>query len=178
MSLLKTLKGQILLVSVGCLVAGLLALTAANYLTARSQAYASLTAQSQALAQSHIEALRDWARSKSLVVASAAAALEDFAKSAGLSLGTGLASFSARVAAVAGEGLDPSAIRYDAAFGRPLDYYTGLVFEIAPAGEAVVLAGGGRFDRLLTLLGAKEHIPAVGFSLWLDRIAGVKGAAA
>ena len=77
MSLLKTLKGQILLVSVGCLVAGLLALTAANYLTARSQAYASLTAQSQALAQSHIEALRDWARSKSLVVASAAAALED-----------------------------------------------------------------------------------------------------
>ena len=77
MSLLKTLKGQILLVSVGCLVAGLLALTAANYLTARSQAYASLTAQSQALAHSHIEALRDWARSKSLVVASAAAALED-----------------------------------------------------------------------------------------------------
>ena len=57
--------------------AGLLALTAANYLTARSQAYASLTAQSQALAHSHIEALRDWARSKSLVVASAAAALED-----------------------------------------------------------------------------------------------------
>ena len=77
MSLLKTLKGQILLVSVGCLVAGLLALTAANYLTARSQAYASLTAQSQALANSHIETLRDWARSKSLVVASAAAALED-----------------------------------------------------------------------------------------------------
>ena len=77
MSLLKTLKGQILVVSVGCLVAGLLALTAANYLTARSQAYASLTAQSQALAHSHIEALRDWARSKALVVESAAAALDD-----------------------------------------------------------------------------------------------------
>ena len=45
MSLLKTLKGQILLVSVGCLVAGLLALTVANYLTARTQAYDSLTAQ-------------------------------------------------------------------------------------------------------------------------------------
>ena len=55
MSLLKTLKGQILLVSIGCLVAWLLALTVANYLTARSQAYASLTAQSQALAHSHIE---------------------------------------------------------------------------------------------------------------------------
>lgn len=77
MSLLKTLKGQILLVSVGCLVAGLIALTVANYLTARSQAYASLTAQSQALAHSHIEALRDWARSKAQVVESAAAALDD-----------------------------------------------------------------------------------------------------
>ncbi|MCO5058964.1 MAG: ATP phosphoribosyltransferase regulatory subunit, partial [Rhizobiaceae bacterium] len=83
-----------------------------------------------------------------------------------------------RVAALRATGVDPATITYRAAFGRPLDYYTGLVFEIAPAGEALVLAGGGRFDRLLTLLGAKERIPAVGFSLWLDRIAGVKGAAA
>ncbi|MFN7156531.1 MAG: methyl-accepting chemotaxis protein [Acidovorax sp.] len=77
MSFLKTLKGQILLVSIACLVAGLLALTVANYLTARSQAYASLTAQSQALAHSHIETLRDWARGKAAVVESASAALED-----------------------------------------------------------------------------------------------------
>ena len=35
-------------------------------------------------------------------------------------------------------------------------------------GEAEM--GGGRFDRLLTLLGAESRIPAVGFSLWLDRI--------
>ncbi|RVN77384.1 ATP phosphoribosyltransferase regulatory subunit, partial [Sinorhizobium meliloti] len=61
-------------------------------------------------------------------------------------------------------------MRYRAAFGRPLDYYTGLVFEIGVEGTPAVLAGGGRFDRLLTLLGAREHIPAVGFSLWLDRI--------
>ncbi|RYG63900.1 ATP phosphoribosyltransferase regulatory subunit, partial [bacterium] len=32
------------------------------------------------------------------------------------------------------------------------------------------LAGGGRYDRLLTFLGAKAPIPAVGFSIWLDRI--------
>ncbi len=31
-------------------------------------------------------------------------------------------------------------------------------------------AGGGRYDRLLTLLGAKTPIPGVGFSVWLDRI--------
>ena len=61
-------------------------------------------------------------------------------------------------------------ITYRAAFGRPLDYYTGLVFEIAIEGSSAVLAGGGRFDRLMTLLGARTRIPAVGFSLWLDRI--------
>ncbi|TIO11841.1 MAG: ATP phosphoribosyltransferase regulatory subunit, partial [Mesorhizobium sp.] len=56
------------------------------------------------------------------------------------------------------------------AFGRPLDYYTGLVFEIAAENGDRPLAGGGRYDRLLTLLGAKTPIPGVGFSVWLDRI--------
>ena len=113
-----------------------------------------------------------------LTLAEAPGALAAFAGKAGLSLGEALARFESRVAALREAGVDPASITYRAAFGRPLDYYTGLVFEITPAGEAVVLAGGGRFDRLLTLLGARERIPAVGFSLWLDRIAGVKGAAA
>ncbi len=114
---------------------------------------------------------------------SAAAALEAFAGSAGLSLGTALASFSARVEAVAAQGLPPAGIRYDAAFGRPLDYYTGLVFEISagagsPEAKARPLAGGGRYDRLLTLLGARTPIPGVGFSVWLDRIEQLRGGAA
>ncbi len=113
----------------------------------------------------------------------AAAALGAFAGPAGLSLGPALANFSARVAAVAAHGLDPAAIRYDAAFGRPLDYYTGLVFEIAAdpgtsAPGSAPLAGGGRYDRLLTLLGAKSPIPGVGFSVWLDRIDALRGGAA
>ena len=66
-------------------------------------------------------------------------------------------------------------IFYDAAFGRPLDYYTGLVFEIGVPGAERPLAGGGRFDRLLTLLGAKKPIPGVGFSVWLDRIEAARG---
>ena len=40
-----------------------------------------------------------------------------------------------------------------------------------------MLAGGGRFDKLMTFLGAKERIPAVGFSLWLDRIETERAAA-
>jgi ATP phosphoribosyltransferase regulatory subunit len=45
-----------------------------------------------------------------------------------------------------------------------------LVFEIRSDGNGVVLAGGGRYDRLLTLLGAPEPIAGVGFSVWLDRV--------
>ncbi|WP_312411853.1 ATP phosphoribosyltransferase regulatory subunit [Shinella sp.] len=113
-----------------------------------------------------------------LSLADAPQALAAFAQKAGLSLGEALTRFESRVAALHEAGMDPSAVTYRAAFGRPLDYYTGLVFEITPEGNPLVLAGGGRFDRLLTLLGAKERIPAVGFSLWLDRIASVKEAAA
>ncbi|WEX78145.1 ATP phosphoribosyltransferase regulatory subunit [Sinorhizobium numidicum] len=105
-----------------------------------------------------------------LALVDAPAALHRFASKSRLKIDDALALFDARVAALAEAGADPRLIRYRAAFGRPLDYYTGLVFEIEVEGTAAVLAGGGRFDRLLTLLGAREHIPAVGFSLWLDRI--------
>jgi ATP phosphoribosyltransferase regulatory subunit len=108
--------------------------------------------------------------SLSVPLADASAALAGFADAAGLKLGAALKNFEARVAALADAGVGVSKIDYRAAFGRPLDYYTGLVFEVMVAGSSAVLAGGGRFDRLMTLLGAKDHIPAVGFALWLDRI--------
>ncbi|TQN62551.1 ATP phosphoribosyltransferase regulatory subunit [Agrobacterium tumefaciens] len=101
--------------------------------------------------------------------------LADFAAKAKLKLDGALSAFDKRVAALANAGVDLETVTYGAAFGRPLDYYTGLVFEVVEAGDDSVLAGGGRFDRLLTLLGAQEKIPAVGFSLWLDRIETVRG---
>jgi ATP phosphoribosyltransferase regulatory subunit len=100
----------------------------------------------------------------------AADELSKFCSEARLSLGAALDVFSARVEALEEEGVPPEAIRYDAAFGRPLDYYTGLVFEMAAEREELPLLGGGRYDRLLTLLGAAKPIPAVGFSVWLDRV--------
>jgi ATP phosphoribosyltransferase regulatory subunit len=111
-------------------------------------------------------------------LAEAAQALEKFAADAGLALGAALENFGARATALAGHGLAAEAVRYDAAFGRPLDYYTGMVFEItSPQEGGTVLAGGGRYDRLLTLLGAKTPIPGVGFSVWLDRIEAARGGA-
>ena len=77
MSLGKTLRGQILLLSLACLVAALAALTAANYASVRSHAYASLAANARALAHSHIETLRDWAKAKASIVEAAGAALDE-----------------------------------------------------------------------------------------------------
>lgn len=101
-------------------------------------------------------------------------ALEGFARDAGLSLGGALEIFGRRAEALAKDGLPTNAVRYDAAFGRPLDYYTGLVFEISNEASDRPLAGGGRYDRLLTLLGAAKPIPGVGFSVWLDRIVALR----
>lgn len=63
-------------------------------------------------------------------------------------------------------------IRYRASFGRRLDYYTGFVFEVYSKQESEPLVGGGRYDRLLTLLGSPQEIPAVGFAVWLERLTG------
>ena len=55
---------------------------------------------------------------------------------------------------------------------RGLDYYTKTVFEIWPEekeGRQISLAGGGRYDNLIKLLGGKDT-PAVGFAMGLDRI--------
>jgi ATP phosphoribosyltransferase regulatory subunit len=38
------------------------------------------------------------------------------------------------------------------------------------------LVAGGRYDELLTRLGAKAAIPAVGFSVWIERVAMSGGA--
>jgi ATP phosphoribosyltransferase regulatory subunit len=108
-------------------------------------------------------------------LADAASALEKFAANSGLSLGAALNNFAARAEAISAHGLPVGAIHYDAAFGRPLDYYTGLVFEIAVPDSDRPLVGGGRYDRLLTLLGARDKIPGVGFSVWLDRIESLAG---
>ena len=53
-------------------------------------------------------------------------------------------------------------------FGRNIEYYTGLVFEVF-AGKKEI-ARGGRYDDLLKSLGAKKNIPAVGAAINLNNI--------
>ena len=62
-----------------------------------------------------------------------------------------------------------SAIRIDPSLARGLSYYTGAILEINVPDFSGSIAGGGRYDGLIGMFG-KEQIPAVGFSLGLERI--------
>ena len=53
-------------------------------------------------------------------------------------------------------------------FGRNIEYYTGVVFEIFSGKREI--ARGGRYDDLLKSLGAKNNIPAVGAAINLNNI--------
>ena len=59
-------------------------------------------------------------------------------------------------------------VKFITNFGREIEYYTGIVFEIF-AGKREI-ARGGRYDDLLKSLGAKKNIPAVGAAINLNNI--------
>ena len=58
-----------------------------------------------------------------------------------------------------------SFVGFDFGIVRGLDYYTGIVFELFDrAGKFRAICGGGRYDRLLELVGG-DPLPAVGFGM-------------
>ena len=59
-------------------------------------------------------------------------------------------------------------INFISDFGREIEYYTGIVFEIFFF--FLEIASGGRYDDLLKSLGAKKNIPAVGAAINLNNI--------
>lgn len=67
-------------------------------------------------------------------------------------------------------GIAQDQIILDLGLGRGLHYYTGVLFEMYADGSEQ-LGGGGRYDDLATILGARQPLPAVGFSLGIERIA-------
>ncbi|CAN5219755.1 ATP phosphoribosyltransferase regulatory subunit [soil metagenome] len=85
--------------------------------------------------------------------------------------------FEKSIAAMAKAGIDTSDLAFAAPFGRDLEYYTGFVFQIEAGGAQI--AGGGRYDGLLSDIGAPEPIPAVGCAIDLEGLlAAVQGRAA
>jgi len=97
------------------------------------------------------------------------AQLRALAGEAGLDIGAALDSFDTRTGFMAARGIDVSMLHMQAGFSRNLDYYSGFVFELTLPGAVGPLVGGGRYDRLLSRLGAGQPIPAVGCSIWIER---------
>ena len=59
-------------------------------------------------------------------------------------------------------------VNFIANFGREVEYYTGIVFEVFSGTKEI--ARGGRYNDLLKSLGAKKKIPAVGAAINLKNI--------
>lgn len=58
-------------------------------------------------------------------------------------------------------------------FGRDIEYYTGMVFEISTSKNKQEIARGGRYDDLLKNLGSKKNISAVGAAINLNNLSGI-----
>jgi ATP phosphoribosyltransferase regulatory subunit len=106
----------------------------------------------------------------------AAAKLRALTADAKISLGPALDLFETRTGFLAARGLDVRAVKFATSFGRGFDYYTGFVFELHNAAANNPLVAGGRYDGLLTRLGAPEAIPAVGFAASVEALAAAGGA--
>ncbi len=95
-----------------------------------------------------------------------------------LDLSTSLAAFARRITLMQDSGISVDACRFFSEFGRNLEYYTGFVFQIehdTPAGP-MPIAGGGRYDTLMSDIGAGRPVPAVGCAIHTERLlAAVKG---
>jgi len=108
----------------------------------------------------------------------AAAELRAFARNAHVALDAALDRFESRTGVLAARGIDVNRILFSTAFGRGVDYYTGVVFELHDPQGLVKgqLVAGGRYDGLLTRLGSPSPIPAVGFAVWVERLARLRSA--
>jgi ATP phosphoribosyltransferase regulatory subunit len=85
--------------------------------------------------------------------------------------------FESRNGFLAARGIDLKRVKFSTSFGRGFDYYTGFVFELTdPARTGDPLVAGGRYDGLLARLGSSEATPAVGFAVWIERLAAYGGA--
>ena len=100
-------------------------------------------------------------------------------KWAGIDLGPALYVMSRRFDLLEERGINIGKASFATEFGRDLEYYSGLVFQIEVGGDRTSpIAGGGRYDGLLRSVGAKVDVPAVGSAIHTERLlASVRGLA-
>jgi ATP phosphoribosyltransferase regulatory subunit len=106
----------------------------------------------------------------------ALAEIRALTKDAGIALDAPLAAMQARLAALKALGIASDKISFAARFGRNMEYYTGFVFEFWARDKEgpVQLAGGGRYDTLLEMLGADHAVTAIGCAIRTERVLGAR----
>ncbi len=105
----------------------------------------------------------------------AVARLRALARDTKLNITAAIDQFESRVGFMAARGIDTGMTRFSTSFGRGVDYYTGFEFELhakaqSKSNAVEPLVAGGRYDGLMTQLGAGTPIPAVGFSVWIEAL--------
>ncbi|HEX4270888.1 MAG TPA: ATP phosphoribosyltransferase regulatory subunit [Rhizomicrobium sp.] len=100
-------------------------------------------------------------------------------KTTGIDLERELSAMDARLATLKSLGVAPERVQFTAHFGRNMEYYTGLVFELWGRDREgpVQVAGGGRYDTLLESLGAKQPVSAIGCAIRTERLLAAKAVA-
>ena len=90
-----------------------------------------------------------------------------------------LAAMDARLATLKSLGVDLAKVQFTAHFGRNMEYYTGFVFELWARDKEgpVQVAGGGRYDSMMEMLGAKKPVSAVGCAIRTERVLAAAGSA-
>ena len=85
--------------------------------------------------------------------------------------------FDSRLVELEELGLNTKRFEFKATFGRELEYYTGFVFqiEVETAEGVVAVAGGGRYDNLLSDMGSPVPVSAVGCAIHTERLKAVLG---
>lgn len=105
-------------------------------------------------------------------VRAAGARIKDLFQRNDIDIGEALDAFERRLSLLTKGGANVAQATFDAEFGRQFEHYTGFVFEICSdeLGPASPIAGGGRYDELLRVIGAPHPIPAVGAAIYTDRL--------
>jgi len=96
--------------------------------------------------------------------------LRKLARSAAISLDAPISALERRLGLIERHGFNLARATFAAQFGRNMEYYTGFVFEFRAAPVEKPVAGGGRYDNLLTALGAPKPAPAVGLAVYAERL--------
>lgn len=97
--------------------------------------------------------------------------LQQLCRAQGVSIDQPLEDLGKRLQRLSSAGVDLATVEFATQFGRNMEYYSGFIFELRAFSAAKPVAGGGRYDTLLSALGATKPTPAIGLAVFCDRLA-------